>query len=327
MSSGASEDEGSVAVVIRALLANLGITIAKFVVAIIASSAAMLAEAVHSLADTGNQVILLVGMRQSKRSEDSRHEFGYGSERYFWAFIVAVSLFTIGATFSIYEGVQKIVHRDTETLGNPIYAFIVVGISFALEMFSLSGAISEFNQFKAGRTFRKAFQESRDPVVFVVMFEDTADIIGLFLALVGLALAKLTGDVIWDGIFSINVGIVLAGVAAYLALKTKHLLIGEAVTEKERDRIVELTKTTPGVQKLIHLRTLHLGPEDVIVAMKVAFGDDATTTKIADTVDVIEDRLRTEMPHLKRIYVETGTIAEPSRPQGPRGAADRAHTS
>jgi cation diffusion facilitator family transporter len=325
-----SEDEtegGSVAVVVRALAANLGIAIAKFVVAFIAGSASMLSEAVHSLADTGNQVILLIGMRKARRSEDARHEFGYGSERYFWAFIVAVSLFTMGATFSIYEGIHKIIHHGEEQLGNPIYAFIVIGVSLSLELFSLSGAVNEFKEFRAGRTFKRAFEESRDPVVFVVMFEDAADIVGLLLALAGVGLAKLTGNVIWDGLMSVAVGVVLALVAGYLALKTKHLLIGEAVTEGERDQISQLTRSSPGVRKLIHLRTLHLGPEDVIVAMKVAFDDSATTTQIAEFVDGIEKRLRTTLPHLKRIYIETGTIAEPTRPQGPHREADRAHTS
>jgi cation diffusion facilitator family transporter len=321
------EVEGSIAVVVRAFLANLGIAIAKFIVAFIAGSASMLSEAVHSLADTGNQVILLIGMRRSKRAEDARHEFGYGSERYFWAFIVAVSLFTMGATFSIYEGVEKIIHRHEETLGNPLYAFIVIGVSLALELFSLKGAIDEFREFRAGRTFRRAFEESRDPVVFVVMFEDTADIIGLFLALAGVGLAKLTGNVLWDGIMSCAVGVVLALVAAYLAWKTKHLLIGEAVTAKERAQITELTHDAPGVRKLIHLRTLHLGPQDVIVAMKVAFDDSATTTEIAEYVDGIEGRLRSALPHLTRIYIETGTIAEPTRPQGPHAAVGGAHTS
>src|SRR5262249_62044388 len=134
--------------------------------------------------------------------------------------------------------------------------------------------------------------------------------------------AWLTGDVLWDGLMSIAVGVVLAGVAAYLALKTKHLLIGEALTPQDRDRITELTRGAPGVRKLIHLRTLHLGPEDVIVAMKVAFDDSATTTEIAEYVDGIEERLRTALPHLKRIYIETGTIAEPTRPQAPRAVAN-----
>jgi len=298
------EDEGSVAVVIRALAANLGIAIAKFVVAFISGSAAMLSEAVHSLADTGNQVILLLGMRKARRSEDRRHEFGYGSERYFWAFIVAVSLFTMGATFSIYEGVDKIVHRHSETLGNPLYAFIVLGVSLSLELFSLQGAVAEFRQFRAGRSFRRAFEESRDPVVFVVMFEDLADIAGLLLALAGVGLSKLTGDVLWDGLMSINVGVVLAFVAAFLAWKTKHLLIGEAVTAQERDQIIALTQGSEGVRKLIHLRTLHLGPDEVLVGAKIAVAHDDTAAAVARAIDAAELRVRAAVPTATVIYLE-----------------------
>ena len=321
-----AEHEGSTAVVLRAFVANFGIAVAKFVVAFVSGSAAMLSEAVHSLADTGNQVVLLVGIRKAKRAADARHEFGYGSERYFWSFIVAVSLFTMGATVAFYEGFEKILHRNQEPPGQVIYAIIVLGISLGLELFSLKGAMDEFKQFRRGRTFKRAFAESRDPVVFVVMFEDSADIAGLFLAFVGVVLAKLTGDALWDGLSSLAVGIVLAITAGYLAVKTKHLLIGEAVTASQRDRITELTASSPGVRKLIHLRTLHLGPEDVIVAMKVAFDDDATTTKIAEYVDGIEARLRSELPHLTRIYVETGTVAEPTRPPGNSGSVAQAQS-
>jgi len=314
------EGEGSTAVVLRAFIANFGIALAKFVVAFVSGSASMLAEAVHSLADTGNQIVLLVGIRKARRAEDSRHEFGYGSERYFWAFIVAVSLFTMGATVAFYEGIEKIIHRNDEPPGQVLYAIVVLGISLGLELFSLKGAMDEFRQFRAGRSLRRAFRESRDPVVFVVMFEDTADIAGLFLAFMGVLLAKLTGSSLWDGIASLCVGVVLAITAAYLAVKTRHLLIGEAVTPADRQKISELTAASPGVRKLIHLRTLHLGPEDVIVAMKVAFDDDATTTQIAEYVDGVEDRLRSTLPQLKRIYIEIGTIAEPTRPQGPESA-------
>lgn len=313
--SGHGENEGSTSVVLRAFIANFAIAVAKFVVAFLSGSASMLSEAVHSLADTGNQVVLLIGIRRARRAEDSRHEFGYGSERYFWAFIVAVSLFTMGATVAFYEGIEKIVHRGQHG-GHAIYAVIVLGVSLALELYSLKGAIDEFRQFRGGRSVRQAFIESRDPVVFVVMFEDSADIAGLLLAFLGVVLAEVTGDSLWDGLASICVGVVLAITAGYLAVKTKHLLIGEAVTPGERQRISELTATAPGVRKLIHLRTLHLGPQDVIVAMKVAFDDNATTKEIAEYVDGIEDLLRSTLPHLTRIYVETGTVSEPTRPQG-----------
>jgi cation diffusion facilitator family transporter len=320
MSAPEPAHEGSTAVVLRAFLANFGIACAKFVVAFISGSASMLSEAVHSLADTGNQVVLLVGIKKARQAEDSRHEFGYGSERYFWAFIVAVSLFTMGATVAFYEGIEKILHRHDQPPGQTIYAIIVLGVSLGLELFSLKGAVDEFKQFRGNRTVRQAFQESRDPVVFVVMFEDSADIAGLFLAFTGVVLAKLTGDSLWDGLMSIAVGVVLALTAFYLAVKTKHLLIGEAVTQEQRTRITELTASAPGVRRLIHLRTMHLGPEDVIVGMKVAFDDDATTTQIAEFVDGIEERLRGALPQLKRIYVETGTLSEPTRPQGPLSA-------
>jgi len=316
---------GSTLVVLRALSANLGIAVIKFVVAILSRSAAMTAEAVHSLADSGNQVLLLVGLRRSQRAEDQRHEFGYGSEGYFWAFIVAISLFTMGATFSIYEGVEKIVHRQAH-LGNPIWAYLVIGASLALESFSLKAAYDEFQRFRAGRPLRRAFDEIRDASVIVVLFEDSADIAGLLIAGTGILLAHLTGNPVFDGIASILVGVVLAFVATFVAVKTKGLLVGEAVTPAERQRIIELTRESPGVRKLIHLRTLHLGPEDVICAMKVAFDDDATTTLIAEYVDGLEDRLRSAIPHLSRIYVEVGTIAEPTRPQGPRSRGRAAHS-
>jgi cation diffusion facilitator family transporter len=310
---------GSTLVVIKALAANLTIAAAKFVVAFISGSAAMLSEAAHSLADTSNQFILLVGMKKAKRDEDRRHEFGYAPERYFWAFIVAVLLFTVGAAFSVFEGVDKIRHRhDADALGNPLYAYIVLGVSLALELFSLSSAVKEFQEFRAGRSIRQAFRESRDATVFVVMFEDAADIVGLAVTFIGILMAHYLHDALWDGIASIFVGLCLGGVAWFLAERTKHLLIGEAVTPRERDQIIELVSTSSGVRRVIHLRTMHLGPDDVICAMKVAFADDATTVQIAHYVDEIEERLRAANPHLTRIYIEVGTESEPLKARAPR---------
>lgn len=310
---------GSTGVVIKALLANGGIAASKFVVALIIGSAAMLAEAMHSTADMGNQILLLVGLRRSHRAEDTRHEFGYGPERYFWAFIVAVSLFTIGATFSIYEGVHKIGERDTASVGRPLWAYVVLGISIALELFSMRAAYGEFRHMSQGRGLWRTLQEARDPVVVVVLFEDGAALIGLTLAFLGIFLTSLTQDVLWDGLASISVGIVLAMVAAYLARKTKSLLIGEAVTPEDRQKIIEITEATPGIRKLIHLRTMHFSSDDVIVAMKVAFDDHATTKDITRAVDECEARLRAALPHLKRIYIETGTVAPPAREAPARG--------
>ena len=302
---------GSQSVVIKALVANLGIAIAKFVAAFVSGSASMLSEAVHSLADTGNQIFLLLGMRRSLRREDAIHEFGYASERYFWAFIVAVSLFTIGATFSMYEGIHKVLHPGGATGGRTV-AYIVLAVSIGLELFSLNAALGEFRHIKAGRSLRQTIDEARDAVVIVVLFEDVAALIGLFAALGGIALTQLTGNQVWDGVGSIVVGVTLFGVAYFLARKTKQLLIGQSVTQSQRIRMIELIESTPGVRRLVHMRTMHLGPEEVLVGMKIVVSDNAQVRDTTQVVDAVEARLRAELPILKRIYVELGAAEDPA---------------
>jgi len=303
---------GSQSVVIKALVANFGIAAAKFVAAFISRSASMLAEAVHSLADSGNQLFLLLGMRRATRAEDAKHEFGYAAERYFWAFIVAVSLFTIGATFSMYEGVHKVLHPGGER-GSTTVAYIVLGVSILLELYSLSAAVKEFRSLKAGRSLRQTIDEARDAVIIVVLFEDIAALVGLLSALAGVALTEATGNAVWDGVGSIIVGATLFIVAAFLARKTKQLLIGQSVTPAERNRIVEIAESHPGVRSLLHLRTMHLGPEEVLVGMKIIL-DDATAARDAtQLVDALEARLRAEMPILRRIYVEIGASVDPRK--------------
>jgi cation diffusion facilitator family transporter len=302
---------GSQSVVVKALVANLGIAIAKFVAAFISRSASMLAEAVHSLADSGNQGFLLLGMRKAERREDAIHEFGYAAERYFWAFIVAVSLFTIGATFSMYEGVHKVMHPGG-AMGSRTVAYIVLGVSICLELFSLSAAVAEFRHLKAGRSLKETIDEARDAVVIVVLFEDLAALVGLVAAFGGLLLTQVTGNGVWDGVGSIVVGVTLFVVAAFLARKTKHLLIGQSVTARQRTKMIELVTATPGVAQVIHLRTMHLGPEEVLVGMKVAVAADTTVEASTVLVDTIERRLRAELPILRRIYVELATPELPA---------------
>jgi cation diffusion facilitator family transporter len=322
---GAHGGSGSTLVVIKALGANLCIAIAKFVVAFVSGSAAMLSEAVHSLADTSNQVLLLFGLNRSRKEEDKRHEFGYATERYFWAFIVAVLLFTMGATVSVLEGIDKIRHRhDPNAMHSGFWAYIVLGLSMCGELFSFRSAVQEFNRFRGGRSLKQAFTDTRDIVVFVVMFEDAADLAGLTISLAGIMLAHAAKDPLYDGLASIGVGGILAGCAWLLAWKTKHLLIGEAVTAEERAQIIDLAATSEGVRKVIHLRTMHLGPEDVICAMKVAFDDDVTAKEVAQRIDQIEERLRKAIPHLTRIYIEVGTIEAPGRP-APQPRRSRVH--
>ncbi len=297
---------GSQGVVIKALAANLGIAIAKFVAAFISRSGAMLSEAVHSLADSGNQLFLLLGMRRATRQEDAVHEFGYAAERYFWAFIVAVSLFTIGATFSMYEGIHKVMHPGGE-VGSRTLAYIVLGVSICLELFSLNAAVQEFRHIKAGRSLRQTIDEARDAVVIVVLFEDVAALVGLLAALAGIGLTQLTGNGVWDGVGSIIVGVTLFGVAFFVARKTKELLIGQSVTPTQRVRMIELISSSPGVKELVHMRTMHLGPEEVLVGMKIVVDDQMRAKDTTQIVDVLEARLRAELPILKRIYVEIGT--------------------
>jgi cation diffusion facilitator family transporter len=284
------------------------------VVAFLSNSSAMMSEAVHSFADSGNQLLLLVGMKRSRRSEDHIHEFGYALERYFWAFIVAVSLFAMGATFSIYEGVEKIQHRnDPHALGDATWAYVVLGVSMALELFSLNAALGEFRQIKAGRSLKQTIDEARDAVIIVVLFEDSAALVGLTAAFGGVLASHLTGEAIYDGVASIVVGVTLGAVATFLARKTKHLLIGQSVTPSERERMVTIIESSPGVKKLIHLRTMHLGPEDVLVGMKIMVDDEARAKDVAQYVDTMEARLRAELPQLKRIYVEIGSTVNPAK--------------
>jgi len=297
---------GSQSVVVKALVANFGIAIAKFVAAFMSRSSSMLSEAVHSLADSGNQLFLLLGMRRGQRTEDHIHEFGYGGERYFWAFIVAVSLFTVGATFSIYEGVHKVLHPGGE-MGSRTIAYTVLLVSIGLELFSLHAAVVEFRHIKAGRSLKQTIDEARDAVVIVVLFEDIAALVGLLAALGGIFVAQVTGNPIWDGVGSIVVGVTLFGVAFFLARKTKQLLIGQSVPLAQRRRIIELAGQSPGVQEVVHLRTMHLGPEEVLVGMKVILTDAEMPAKdVTKIVDALEVRLRAELPILRRIYIEIG---------------------
>lgn len=296
---------GSQSVVVKALVANFGIAIAKFVAAYISRSASMLAESVHSLADSGNQIFLLLGMRRGQRKEDAIHEFGYAAERYFWAFIVAVSLFTIGATFSMYEGVHKVLDPHGE-VGSRTVAYIVLGVSIGLELYSLHAAVVEFRHIKAGRSLKQTIDDARDAIIIVVLFEDIAALVGLLSALFALVMSQVTGNQVWDGVGSIIVGVTLFGVAYFLATKTKQLLIGQSVPTAQRARIVEIVEASPGVKRLVHLRTMHLGPEEVLVGMKVVMAEDTRAKDITQFVDALETRLRAEIPILKRIYVELG---------------------
>ncbi|HMY59091.1 MAG TPA: cation diffusion facilitator family transporter, partial [Pseudomonadota bacterium] len=241
---------GGLRVVLVALCINLLIAVFKFVAAGISGSTAMLAEAVHSLADTANQVFLLIGMKRSSRPPDARHPFGYGTETYFWAFIVAGSIFLIGAAVSIWEGSEKlwhILHGQASAHGDVKWAIIVLGVSLVLESWSLRAAVQEFLHMTAGKGLKKTIEDARDPTVLTVLFEDLAALFGLAVALIGVVASHLTGNPLWDALASIVVGMALLVVAIFLGRDSMSLLIGEAVPKEEHEQIIALAEQQPGV--------------------------------------------------------------------------------
>lgn len=300
---------GGLRVVIVALIVNTLIAVFKFIAAAISGSTAMLAEAVHSLADTANQIFLLIGMRRSTRPPDYLHPFGYGTETYFWSFIVAGSIFTIGAIVSMWEGLEKIwhiLHKTYQPHGDVRWAIGVLGVSVLLELWSLRAAISEFRHITKGRGLIKTIQDARDPTVITVLFEDVAAIFGLLIALVGILLAHFLHQPIWDALASVFVGVSLGCVAVFLGRESMSLLVGEAVPEEEHQRMVEVTGAFPGVLEVIHIRTMHIAPREVLGAFKLRFARDLTMDQLEVKINELESRLRSEFPHLRRIYVEPG---------------------
>ncbi|HND09519.1 MAG TPA: cation diffusion facilitator family transporter [Pseudomonadota bacterium] len=300
---------GGLRVVLVALCINLLIAVFKFVAAGISGSTAMLAEAVHSLADTANQVFLLIGMKRSSRPPDARHPFGYGTETYFWAFIVAGSIFLIGAAVSIWEGSEKlwhILHGQPIAHGNIKWAVIVLSVSLVLEGWSLRAALQEFKHMTAGKGLRKTVEDARDPTVLTVLFEDMAALFGLFAALVGVVLSYVTGNLMFDALASIVVGVALLVVALFLGRDSMSLLIGEAVPKEEHEQIVALAAAHPGILQVIHLRTKHIAPQEVLATFKIRFARDLTMDGLEAKINDLEAELRAKFPHLRRIYIEPG---------------------
>jgi len=288
--------------VIAALAANLGIAAAKFVAFAITGSASMLAEAVHSVADTGNQVLLLVGRGRSIRPPSDEHPFGFGRERYFYAFIVSVMLFTVGAAFSIYDGIHKILNpHEVESAG---VAFAVLGLSMVLEAFSLRTGIQEANAVRGDRDWGTFIRRSKAPELPVVLLEDTAALIGLVFAFAGVGLAVLTGDGRWDGAGSLAIGLLLAAAAAVLAVEMKSLLIGESASPEVQRMIVEALEEGPELVQVIHMRTVHISPDSILVAAKVAVREADSAAQITAGINTAERRVRKAVPIATTIYLE-----------------------
>jgi cation diffusion facilitator family transporter len=294
--------------VLAALAANLGIAATKFIAFLITGSASMLAEGVHSVADSGNQLLLLLGRSRARRDRTEEHPFGFGRERYFYAFVVAVVLFTVGALFSIYEGIHKITHP--EPVHSPAVAFAVLGIAIVLESFSLRTAVRESDPQREGDTWLAFIRRAKAPELPAILLEDVAALAGLLLATAGVALTVLTGSESWDGAGSLAIGVLLACVAVILAIEMKSLLIGEAASAAVERAIVTAMQDGPEVECVIHMRTMHLGPESLLVTAKIAVRPSARADYIAAGIDAAERRVRAAVPIAKVIYLEPDVYRE-----------------
>lgn len=289
--------------IIAAFLANMGIAIAKFIAWFISGSASMLAEAIHSVADSGNQLLLLLGGRRAKRTADREHPFGYGRERYVYAFVVSIILFSVGGLFSIYEGVDKLTHpHELENVWIPI---VVLVVAIVLESFSLRTAIRESNHVRArGQSWVSFVRHAKAPELPVVLLEDIAALVGLVFALAAVSLTAITHNPLFDAIGTLMIGTLLILVAITLGIETKSLLVGEGATDADHERIVDAIHDGPEVEKLIHIKTLYLGPDELLVAAKLAFTSDSALVHVASDIDRIEARIRAAVPTARVIYLE-----------------------
>ena len=290
-------------VVVAALLGNAGIALAKFVAAFLSGSTTMLAEAVHSVADTANQAFLLVGMKLSDKSAPHRYPLGRSKEQYFWAFIVSLFLFFLGGVFAMYEGVHKLT-APAEKPGSQIAPLVVLGISLVMEGMSFSVAFREFNKTRGDKSFLRALFDSRDPTIPVVLLEDTGAVFGLLFAFVAVVVTTITGDARFDGIGSIAIGTLLCVIGVALARDTRSLLIGEGITDEMRARVLEVAGQAPFVLEVRQLLSLHLGPDAVLLALKVRFSPELGLRELEYAINTLERQIRDAVPQMKKIFVE-----------------------
>lgn len=293
---------GSRKAIFAALTANAGIAVAKFTGFLITGSSSMLAESVHSVADTSNQGLLLFGQNRAEKQADTIHQFGYGRNRYFYSFVVALVLFTLGALFAIYEGVHKIQHP--EELSSPIVAVVILVVAIALESYSFVTAIGESRPLKGNGSWWSFIRTSRTPELPVVLLEDSGALVGLVLALGGVGLTMLTGDPVWDGVGTLCIGALLGVIAIVLIIEMKSLLIGEGATPDEEKRILSALVDGVRIDRVIHCRTQYLGPDEILLAAKVAITPGSGIEDIATAIDEAEVRVRAAVPAVRLIYLE-----------------------
>ncbi|MEO0618590.1 MAG: cation diffusion facilitator family transporter [Pseudomonadota bacterium] len=293
---------GSKKVIYAALIGNGLIAISKFAASAYTGSSAMLSEAIHSCVDTGNQVLLLFGLKRAARQPDEDHPFGYGMELYFWAFVVAILIFAIGSGISIYEGVQKLLHPHPMTA--PWVNYVVLILAMIFEGVAWTIAYKEFNKTRGDMALMEAVRKSKDPTLFTVLFEDSAAMAGLIIAFVGVFGAHMLGLEWADGIASVTIGIILAITAMVLARETKGLLIGEAANPLTSRRVRQIIGSYPEVRHLNELKSMHLGPADILMVVSVDFHDDIGSTRVEEIVSSIERDAKADHPEITRLFIE-----------------------
>jgi cation diffusion facilitator family transporter len=306
--------------IIAALLANIGIAITKFIAAAFSGSASMFAEGIHSVADSGNQILLIIGGKRAKRAATAAHPFGYGRSRYIYAFMVSIVLFSVGGMFSILEGLEKLQHpHELEMVWLPL---VVLGAAIVMESLSLRTAVIEANHVRHGKSWVQFIRHAKSPELPVILLEDLAALIGLVLAFGGVGLTVVTGDPIWDAIGTLAIGGLLVLVAIVLGLETSSLLVGEGATAEDTGKIRKALKNTDGVESIIHMKTLYLGPDELMVGAKIAVTEKVTGKQIAQIIDTAEENVRTAVPAARVIYLEPDIAREPAVAK-PKAAAKK----
>ncbi|MCU7852906.1 MAG: cation diffusion facilitator family transporter [Candidatus Thiodiazotropha sp. (ex Monitilora ramsayi)] len=289
-------------VIFAALIGNALISITKFIAAFLTGSSAMLSEGIHSIVDTGNQGLLLYGIARAKRPADENFPFGHGKEIYFWSFIVAILIFALGGGISIYEGIKHLSHP--EPIENPLINYIVLGLAMVFEGAAWLFAFRTFSRAKGKWGYVEAIQRAKDPSIFVVLFEDSAAMLGLMVAFAGVALTQLTGNLLFDGLASVIIGLILVGTAVWLAYETKGLLIGESANRAIVESIRTMVGAQTSVEHVNEVLTMHMGPDFILVNLSVDFVDRTTADKVESVIHEVDKSIKQQFPQVKRIFIE-----------------------
>lgn len=305
---------GSTKAILAAFLANMGIAVAKFIGFLITGSSSLMAEAIHSVADSSNQGLLFLGGKRAERPATALHPFGYGRSRYFWSFVVAIVLFSVGGLFALYEGYHKINHP--EQISSPVVAFVILGLAVVFEGFALRTAARHAAPHRGRQSWIGYIRSSRSPELPVLLVEDSAALTGLVFALTGITLAQVTGEPVFDGIGTLAIGVLLVSVGIFLAIEMKSLLMGEAASDEQLRTIRAVAESTPEIERVVDLITQHLGPDELLVALGVEFRPGLLAADAGEVIAATETRIRKAVPIATRVYIEPAprSAALPSNP-------------